>query len=333
LRVAGGSICPGYGIGFEIGEFSTSHPAVDPLNAIQAMSDIPTFPSAFHAEPASVAKAPGGGDSLSLPKLATTSPRPRRPRPGNASRFRSLRPQKSSKLAEKTVHVADYLYRYYDPLTGRWPSRDPIEERGGVNLYGFLGNDGVNLIDKFGMISHKHPADVPKFEEEGEECNLPSAEFIELKLSGSFDVQSWTSGGTPHQSLPVTFWFDYKIKGFYLGPHWAWETCLRDPTVQPHTDPNGEGDIPWGHNVSPLKFLAVRQQLVELHFHYLSCECDGENLYNFSGRRIWKLKGAIAGLMVTADADKDENFVWSMTKPNVTLKQWRNTPKRGWIWR
>jgi RHS repeat-associated protein len=30
-----------------------------------------------------------------------------------------------------------YLYRYYDPLTGRWPSRDPIEEGGGMNLYGF----------------------------------------------------------------------------------------------------------------------------------------------------------------------------------------------------
>ena len=26
-------------------------------------------------------------------------------------------------------------YRYYDPMTGRWPSRDPIEEDGGVNLY------------------------------------------------------------------------------------------------------------------------------------------------------------------------------------------------------
>jgi hypothetical protein len=23
---------------------------------------------------------------------------------------------------------------YYDPVTGRWPSRDPIGERGGVNL-------------------------------------------------------------------------------------------------------------------------------------------------------------------------------------------------------
>jgi hypothetical protein len=54
-------------------------------------------------------------------------------------------------LAENAVHVADYLYRYYDPLTGRWPSRDPIEERGGANLYGFVGNDGVNRFDVLGL--------------------------------------------------------------------------------------------------------------------------------------------------------------------------------------
>jgi RHS repeat-associated protein len=46
--------------------------------------------------------------------------------------------------------VTDYLYRWYDPVTGRWPSRDPIEERGGVNLYGFVKNDGVNLWDILG---------------------------------------------------------------------------------------------------------------------------------------------------------------------------------------
>jgi hypothetical protein len=45
------------------------------------------------------------------------------------------------------VGVPDYGYRYYDPLTGRWPSRDPIGEKGGVNLYGFLGNDGINWWD------------------------------------------------------------------------------------------------------------------------------------------------------------------------------------------
>jgi hypothetical protein len=44
-----------------------------------------------------------------------------------------------------------YGYRFYDPETGRWPSRDPIGERGGVNLYGFVGNDGVNERDYLGM--------------------------------------------------------------------------------------------------------------------------------------------------------------------------------------
>jgi hypothetical protein len=44
-----------------------------------------------------------------------------------------------------------YGYRFYDPNTGRWPSRDPIGEVGGTNLYGFVGNDGLNLWDLLGM--------------------------------------------------------------------------------------------------------------------------------------------------------------------------------------
>ena len=47
--------------------------------------------------------------------------------------------------------VEYYGYRYYDPVTGRWPSRDPIGERGGINLYGFVGNDGVNDWDLYGQ--------------------------------------------------------------------------------------------------------------------------------------------------------------------------------------
>jgi hypothetical protein len=39
----------------------------------------------------------------------------------------------------------------YDPVTSRWPSRDPIGERGGVNLYRFVENDGVNSWDYLGM--------------------------------------------------------------------------------------------------------------------------------------------------------------------------------------
>ena len=44
-----------------------------------------------------------------------------------------------------------YGYRYYDPVTGRWPSRDPIGERGGVNLYGFVRNDGIGRLDILGQ--------------------------------------------------------------------------------------------------------------------------------------------------------------------------------------
>ncbi len=35
--------------------------------------------------------------------------------------------------------------RYYDPKQGRFVGRDPIEEQGGLNLYGFCGNNSVNL--------------------------------------------------------------------------------------------------------------------------------------------------------------------------------------------
>jgi RHS repeat-associated protein len=102
-------------------------------------------------KPTTETHKPGEDDADPGTGVTATSPRPRPPRPGNASRFRSLRRQKPSKMAENAVHVADYLYRYYDPLTGRWPSRDLIEERGGINLYGFVVNDGVGQIEVLGL--------------------------------------------------------------------------------------------------------------------------------------------------------------------------------------
>jgi RHS repeat-associated protein len=43
-------------------------------------------------------------------------------------------------------------YRVYDPKTGRWLSRDPIGESGGVNLYGYVGGNPVNNTDSSGLI-------------------------------------------------------------------------------------------------------------------------------------------------------------------------------------
>jgi len=58
---------------------------------------------------------------------------------------------KNPKFKGLGSRVAGYGYRYYDPVTGRWPSRDPIAERGGVNLYGFVQNNSLNAIDYIGL--------------------------------------------------------------------------------------------------------------------------------------------------------------------------------------
>jgi RHS repeat-associated protein len=59
--------------------------------------------------------------------------------------------QKSLKMNDLGVSVAYYGYRWYDPLTGRWINRDPIKEDGGINLYGFVGNNGIFNRDKLGL--------------------------------------------------------------------------------------------------------------------------------------------------------------------------------------
>ena len=45
-----------------------------------------------------------------------------------------------------------YGYRFYSPMLGRWIRRDPIEESGGKNLYGFCENDAVLVYDYIGLM-------------------------------------------------------------------------------------------------------------------------------------------------------------------------------------
>jgi uncharacterized protein RhaS with RHS repeats len=43
------------------------------------------------------------------------------------------------------------LFRAYDPALGRWLSPDPLGEAGGLNLYGYVGNDPLNAWDPLGL--------------------------------------------------------------------------------------------------------------------------------------------------------------------------------------
>ena len=50
-------------------------------------------------------------------------------------------------------------HAYCDPSEQRWLNRDPIGERGGLNLYEFAWNDPVDLFDRFGLFVK--PTDFP----------------------------------------------------------------------------------------------------------------------------------------------------------------------------
>jgi hypothetical protein len=70
----------------------------------------------------------------------------------------------------KTVTVLTFLilwfgtsasFGFYDPSVQRWVNRDPIYERGGRNPYGFVYNNPIGLIDRFGEVAYGWPVVPP----------------------------------------------------------------------------------------------------------------------------------------------------------------------------
>jgi RHS repeat-associated protein len=57
----------------------------------------------------------------------------------------------STKYNDDETDFVYYGYRYYNPSTGRWLSRDPMQEKGCKNLYAFWENDLINNLDATGL--------------------------------------------------------------------------------------------------------------------------------------------------------------------------------------
>jgi RHS repeat-associated protein len=72
----------------------------------------------------------------------------------------------STKYLDSETGLNYYGFRYYNPSTGRWPSRDPSGERGGLNLYGMVDNNLINFIDVLGLFKAS-PEEMAKIFEQG----------------------------------------------------------------------------------------------------------------------------------------------------------------------
>jgi RHS repeat-associated protein len=56
----------------------------------------------------------------------------------------------STKYWDEESGLVYYNYRYYNPVVGKWISRDPLEEKGGLNLLAFVVNNPITTIDTNG---------------------------------------------------------------------------------------------------------------------------------------------------------------------------------------
>lgn len=56
-----------------------------------------------------------------------------------------------SAYRDKETQLLYYGFRYYEPGSGKWLSKDPLAENGGLNLYSFLANNGTNAIERLGI--------------------------------------------------------------------------------------------------------------------------------------------------------------------------------------
>ena len=74
----------------------------------------------------------------------------------------------SSEFYDSELDLVYYNYRHYSPALGRWLSRDPIEEQGGRNLYGFVGNSSLNKTDLLGQ----------------KECLCPCSDYSKTRWKG-----------------------------------------------------------------------------------------------------------------------------------------------------
>ncbi len=120
----------------------------------------------------------------------------------------------SSKYRDEESGFYYYGYRFYNPGQGRWLSRDPIEEGGGVNLFVAVNNAPVDLFDAFGERAIS-------FEINGRQSPLGISFFLRFSAvstecpieieGGLFGAAEWQPPGLRYIQRPMD-WFNIHLE-------------------------------------------------------------------------------------------------------------------------
>jgi len=113
----------------------------------------------------------------------------------------------STKYQDEETDLLCYGYRYEGG--GRWLSRDPIEEKGGVNLYGFVSQNAVNKVDANGR-------------EIGQVCPICHQYYVGMHVCEPHDddeaAVSWAPAPCPRGLGTIYIQVLYGGIGPYSGP-------------------------------------------------------------------------------------------------------------------
>src|SRR5579871_1236752 len=124
----------------------------------------------------------------------------------------------STKYQDDETDLLYYGKRYLRTSTGSWLSRDPMGERGGLNVYCFARNDGINFFDPDGRITVTTLTKNPTSDCGSAEVKwtfaldqpAPGDGYIVQKVTRSYDYQS--CDGKTKVKTTQTFWEAWLVK-------------------------------------------------------------------------------------------------------------------------
>jgi len=221
---------------------------------------------------------------------------------------KSLKPRlvKSAVFTKSASGVRYYGFRYYNPNTGRWISRDPIEEQGGLNLYGMVGNDSLNRLDLLGLKIQgrwspngiKGSIDVEIYYTNADtDCPGGIIKFVQSVRSGGFNVTMEYG----------TLW--RQILGLNGGSDWDYDTIdgkkgyypYETPVVAPNPS-KGKSEIYPGMSDSPKALDETQMEFVTV----AHCVCS-------KGEREGR-KPALGQISWGFSYRGKKTFVWGLRK-------------------
>jgi hypothetical protein len=179
--------------------------------------------------------------------------------------------------------------RPYDPATGRWLSRDPIEENGGLNLYDYVLNDPTNSTDPLGLDnSYLHRGSCCNKSSKPEWALVARGESVSWELllpghcvmeKGGSGRKAWWGWGTEGDTVDCE---GYTCKGgFYaqrgfIGVGTCTDNCKLTPLKTPldaWVDPRWVPGLPHGEGQNDLKSPADKgapsNTPPNYHYHYV----------------------------------------------------------------